>query len=231
MDKTAVLVGEATRPDGPVESPRAAADWRLSLPVLCSGDVVLREVRASDAHSLVSLLTTSEVTRFISPPPQTADGFERFIAVSQRLRTSGEGACYAVTLRGCDTAIGIFQVRQVSPADDEAQQLGGAMDTAEWGFALGSPFWGTGIFEQSAALVMAFAFEQVRVHRLEARCAVKNGRGGKALLKMGAVPEGILRKAFVSGDEYLDQVLYAIVEQDWRAGRDRERSVRPTSVH
>jgi [ribosomal protein S5]-alanine N-acetyltransferase len=206
-------------------------DWRFRLPVLQSGDLVLREVRASDAHALVSLLTTSEITRFISTPPQTIEGFERFIAASQRLRAAGEGACFAVTLRDYDTAVGIFQVRQVATSEDEAKQLGGAMHTAEWGFAIGSAFWGTGIFEQSAALVMEFAFEHVGVHRLEARCAAKNGRGGKALLKVGAVPEGILRKAFACGGEYLDQVLYAIVEQDWRACRDRARAASLTLVH
>ncbi len=213
------------------ERRRGVEDWRSTLPVLGAGQVVLREVQAQDAQALVSLLTTPEITRFISPPPKTAEGFERFIAASQRLRALGEGACFAVTLRDYDTAIGIFQVRQVGAPQDPARQIGGAIDTAEWGFAIGSAFWGTGVFEQSAALVMEFAFERVRVHRLEARCAVKNGRGGKALMKVGAVPEGILRKAFSCGDEHLDQVLYAIVENDWRACRERARSARVTLVH
>jgi RimJ/RimL family protein N-acetyltransferase len=214
-----------------VEQTQVSRDWRFQLPVLSSGDVVLREVRSSDARSLVSLLTAPEITRFISAPPQTEEGFERFIAASQRLRASGEGACFAVTLRNYDTAIGLFQVRQLMPSEDEARQMGGAMDTAEWGFAIGAPFWGTGIFDRGAALVIEFAFEQVHVRRLEARCAAKNGRGGKALLKVGATPEGILRKALVCGDEQLDQVLYTIVDQDWRACRDRARSARLALVH
>ena len=210
---------------------RRTDDWRFRLPVLSAGDVVLREVRASDAEVLVSLLTTPEITRFISTPPQTAEGFEMFIAASQRMRAAGQGACFAVTLRDYDVAIGIFQVRQINSSDDEAPQVGGTIETAEWGFAIGSPFWGTGIFEQCAALVMEFAFQHVGVHRLEARCAVRNGRGGKALMKVGAVPEGILRKAFLCGNEYLDQMLYAIVDHDWRACRDRARSVRLSLVH
>lgn len=232
MDKPAILVGAAELESGDqLEPRRSPGDWRFELPALSAGEVVLREVRSCDAAALVSLLTTPEITRFISPPPQSAEGFERFIAASQRLRASGEGACFAVTLRNYDTAIGIFQVRQVMPSEDEARQIGGSMDTAEWGFALGYPFWGTGVFEQSAALVMEFAFERVRVHRLEARCAVKNARGSKALLKVGAVPEGILRKAFVAGNEHLDQVLYAIVRNDWRACRDRARAAQLTLVH
>jgi len=231
MEKAATLVAEETFTRRPVEQKAGADDWRHGLPVLSAGEVVLREVRTSDADALASLLTTPEITRFISTPPQDVDGFERFIAASQRLRASGEGACFAVTLRHYQAPIGIFQVRHISPSQDDARQMGGALETAEWGFAIGSPFWGTGIFEQSAALVMEFAFERVRVHRLEARCAAKNGRGGKALQKVGAVAEGILRKAFTCGGEQLDQVLYAIVEHDWRACRDRARSASLTLVH
>ena len=46
-----------------------STDWRTGLPVLASGSVVLRDLRASDAPSLLALLTTEEVARFISPPP------------------------------------------------------------------------------------------------------------------------------------------------------------------
>lgn len=231
MDKTAVLAEDTQPTRGAVQPRRMADGWRFSLPVLSAGQVVLRELRASDIPALVSLLTTPEVTRFISPPPQTPEGFERFIAASQRMRASGDGACFAVTLRDYDTAIGIFQVRRVSPSEDEPRQLGGATDSAEWGFAIGASFWGTGIFEQSAALVMEFAFERLGIRRLEARCAVKNGRGGQALAKVGAVPEGILRKAFTIGNEPMDQILYAIVEQEWRACRDLARRSSLTLVH
>jgi ribosomal-protein-alanine N-acetyltransferase len=230
IEKTAVLTDHELQLDR-TERQTRVDDWRYVLPVLAAGEVELREVRVSDAHSLVSLLTTPEITRFISAPPQTAEGFERFIVASQNMRAAGQGACFAVTLRGYDTAIGIFQIRRVSASPDEPIYMSGSVDAAEWGFAIGSPFWGAGIFEQCAALIMQFAFEYMRVHRLEARCAVKNGRGNKALLKVGAIPEGILRKAFLCGGEYLDQVLYAIVDHDWRALAERTRSSRHALVH
>ena len=186
-----------------------SSDWQQRLPVLRGEQVVLRELRASDAPSLLAMLTTEEVARFISPPPTTVEGFERFIAWTLRQRTAGTYACFAVTLRGFDTAIGIFQVRETEPG----------FGTAEWGFAIGSPFWGTGMFQAAAELVLEFTFETIGVHRLEARCAVLNGRGTGALLKIGATQEGVLRKSFLKNGKYLDQVLYAILDDDWRASR------------
>jgi RimJ/RimL family protein N-acetyltransferase len=187
-----------------------SSDWRSGLPALSGRQVVLREMRISDAASLFALLTTEEVARFISPPPTTVDGFERFIAWTHRQRAAGTYACFAVTLKGFDTAIGIFQVRQLEPD----------FGTAEWGFAIGSPFWGTGVFQDGAELVLEFVFDTIGVHRLEARAAVQNGRGNGALLKVGAVQEGVLRKSFLRDGRYLDQVLYAIVEDDWRGSRE-----------
>ena len=93
----------------------------------------------------------------------------------------------------------------------------------------GSPFvqWGATsliLFAANIAakLVLDFAFDVVGAHRLEARAAVRNGRGNGALLKMGAVQEGILRRSFQKNGDYLDQVLYAIIEDDWRASQNVE---------
>ena len=197
------------------------SDWKKGLPVLTGKQVVLRELRASDAPSLFAMLTTEEVSRFISPPPTTVEGFERFIAWTIRQRTAGSYACFAVTIQGFDTAIGILQIRETEPG----------FGTAEWGFAIGSPFWGTGVFQDGAQLVVDFAFETLGVHRLEARAAVKNGRGTGALLKMGAAQECILRKSFQKNGEYLDQVLYSILEDDWRASLTNIRFSPSAQIH
>ena len=183
------------------------SDWRQALPVLTSSQVTLRQLRASDATSLCALLTTEEVSRFISPPPTTVDGFERFIAWTLRQRQAGTYACFAVTVDNTDTAIGIFQLRELEPG----------FGTAEWGFAIGSAYWGSGVFLEGAELMVEFAFEVVGVHRLEARAAVKNGRGNGALRKIGAVQEGLLRKSFLKDGEYLDQALWTILHEDWTA--------------
>ena len=183
-----------------------STDWREGLPVLTGSMVTLRELRPSDAASLCALLTTEEVARFISPPPTTVEGFERFIAWTLRQRRAGSYVCFAVTLDSTDTAIGIFQLRELQPG----------FGTAEWGFAIGSAYWGTGVFQDGADLMINFAFETVGVHRLEARAAVKNGRGNGALQKVGAVQEGLLRKSFLKNGEYLDQALWTILNDEWK---------------
>jgi len=200
--------------DASWSQPVVTSDWRTGLPTLAGQGVVLRELRPADAASLCALLTTPEVSRFISPPPTTVDGFERFIAWTARQRAAGAYVCYAVTLKGFDTAIGLFQVRM----------LGVDCSTAEWGFAIGRAFWGTGLFADAAEAVLEFAFGTLGVERLEARAAIKNGRGNGALLKLGAVQEAVLRRSFSRDGELLDQALYAILADEWRTTRLRRHA-------
>ena len=193
------------------------SDWTSGLPVLTGTGFTLRELRVSDAASLLAMLTTEEVARFISPPPTTVEGFERFILWAQRERQAGNYACFAVVPAGLTTAVGIFQVRSLEPG----------FGTAEWGFALGSQYWGTGLFAEGSRLVLDFAFDVIGARRLEARAAVANGRGNGALRKVGAVQEGTLRRSFLRNGQYHDQVLWGILAEDWRLQR---QSLRLTTV-
>jgi ribosomal-protein-alanine N-acetyltransferase len=186
-----------------------STDWRQALPVLEGDGVTLRELETADAPALLAMLTAGEVARFISPPPTTAAGFERFIQWSHQQRAAGRYLCFAVVPRGMTTAIGLFQVRSLEPC----------FITAEWGFALGSAFWGSGAFIQGARLVVSFVFDTVGVHRLEARAAVRNGRGNGALRKAGAVQEGVLRRSFLRNERYHDQVLWSILDSEWRQAK------------
>jgi RimJ/RimL family protein N-acetyltransferase len=193
----------------PPAQPSISSDWREGLPVLTGKMITLRELELRDAPALLAMLSTAEVARFISPPPTTVEGFERFIRWAQEQRQRGEYICFAVVPRGTSVAVGIFQVRRLEPR----------FRTAEWGFALGSAYWGTGMFVEGARLTVDFAIGTLGVHRLEARAAAANGRGNGALRKLGAVREGLLRQSFHRHGRYLDQVMWAILDSDWIAAK------------
>ena len=187
----------------------ATTNWKTALPVMAGTTFTLRELRAEDAPTLLAMLTTEEVSRFISPPPTTVEGFERFIAWTHRERMAGSYACFAIVPQGMTAAIGIFQVRSLEPG----------FGTAEWGFAMGSQYWGSGIFAEGARMILDFAFDVIGAQRLEARAAVANGRGNGALRKIGAVQEGLLRRSFLRNGQHHDQVLWGILADDWRLQR------------
>jgi RimJ/RimL family protein N-acetyltransferase len=186
-------------------------DWQFGLPTIPGGKATLREVQESDAEALLAMLTTEEVAEFVSPLPRSVEGFGDFIAEARHERTIGSSFCFAIVPEGYEDAMGLFQVRELEPG----------FGSAEWGFAIGSPFWGSGLFLEGAKAVIDFSFSVVGVHRLEARSIASNGRGNAALRKVGALQEGILRRSFQRNGRYFDQILWSIVKDDWRLANPR----------
>jgi RimJ/RimL family protein N-acetyltransferase len=202
-------------PPLPFERKGAWPEWRSVVPTLTHRTTRLRELRLSDALPLLSMLTTEEVTRFISPPPVTPEGFERFIQWSHRKRMAGQCVCFGIVPAGYGVAVGIFQVQIPSG------------ETPEWGFAMGSPFWGTGLFLQGAEAVLDFAFHGIGVEELCACAAVDNGRGNAALKKVGAVREGIVRGRLVRNGKPMDQHYWTLSAE----GRPRRKVIWEGPAH
>ena len=181
------------------------SDWRAALPLLAAEGVTLRGLRVSDAPTLLAMLTTEEVARFISPPPTTVEGFEKFIVWTHGQQAEGRYVCFGIVPPGRTDAVGIIQIRALDKQ----------FSIAEWGFGLGSQFWGTGLFQTAAREVLEFAFKTLHVSRIEARAVVENGRGNGALNKLGASCEAVLRQSFSKDGSRMDQMLWSIVRDDW----------------
>lgn|SRR5262245_16930956 len=207
MDRTPQPQHDATILPLPLQPVHIGADhWRAGLPTLTGARVTLRELRITDAPALLAAMSTGAVAQFLSPPPASVQGFERFIEWSHRQRAAGQYISFGVTLRGADEVIGLFQIRSFEPD----------FGNTEWGFALAEEFWGRGLFLDGAPLAIDFAFDVLGARRLEARAVVKNHRGNGALRRLGAVQEGILRRSFLRYGEVFDQFLWTIISDEWR---------------
>ena len=167
----------------------------------------VREVRPSDAPSLFELLSDPEVNRYLSPSPPSIDAFVGFVAWAQQQRERGAMVCFGIVPAGLRDAVGIIQFRALDPS----------FALAEWGFVLGSAFWSTGVFEDAASQVLEFAFNALHVHRLETRAVSKNGRGNGALQKLGAITEAVLAHGLDREGHSHEQLLWAMLAEDWRA--------------
>ncbi|HEX7085325.1 MAG TPA: GNAT family N-acetyltransferase [Vicinamibacterales bacterium] len=186
----------------------ATNDWRHELPVLPGRLLTLRELRPEDATELLPLLAAPEVTRFMSPPPPSVERLVAFVETTHRERRAGRYAGFAIVPHETGRPVGLVQLRQLEPG----------FATAEWGVAIGSAWWGRGLFEEAGRLALSFAFDTLGVHRLEARVAAQNARGMAAVAKLGGVQEGLLRRALLTPDgNRVDQVLWAWLADEWRA--------------
>lgn len=75
---------------------------------------------------------------------------------------------------------------------------------------------GKGIGTWAIEMTRDFAFGELKLHRLELDVYSFNPRAEKAYLKAGFIKEGVLRDAVMDGDKYADDILMALLEDDWR---------------
>jgi ribosomal-protein-alanine N-acetyltransferase len=205
---TRVIGTPSARRDTDRQAPNAG--WSDGLPTLTGKLVTLRELAATDGSVLLPLVSAPEVARFLSPPPQSLERFAGFIETTLVERRAGRYAAFAIVPHGSDAPVGVVQIRQLEPG----------FRTAEWGIAVGSEWWGRGVFQDVGELVLAFAFGTLNVHRLEARVAARNARGNGAVEKLGGVAEGLLRSSLqVADGTRLDQVLWSWLADEWRHRR------------
>ena len=183
-----------------------ASSWRRELPALKGRSVSLREPSGADLGSLVDLLSFNDASRFGLDGPVDEAAVQHLIERAARDRQSGAAFTYVVdTNSSSGRVIGLVQVRALDPA----------FETAEWEMTLTPSARGSGAFIETARLVASFVFASLGTHRLEARVHVQNGRANGALRKIGAVQEGILRRAVRRRGEYVDQVLWSVLKEDW----------------
>ena len=183
----------------------AVSNWRTELPTLTGRSVTLREPTSHDLGPLVDLLSLADATRFGIDEPITELAVQQFIDRVARDRAAGVSFTYAITLSATRAVVGLVQVRQLDPT----------FEAAEWECTIAPSSRGGGIFVEAARLAGSFAFGSVGSHRLEARVVLQNGRGNGAMRKLGAMQEGVLRRSARRSGEYVDQVLWSILKEDW----------------
>jgi RimJ/RimL family protein N-acetyltransferase/acyl carrier protein len=81
---------------------------------------------------------------------------------------------------------------------------------------IGKSFQGTGINSICKNLLINFAFEKLDFIRVEFKTDVLNAQARKALLKIGATEEGILRShAQMHGNRRRDTIFYSFLREEW----------------
>jgi [ribosomal protein S5]-alanine N-acetyltransferase len=179
--------------------------WTDRVPLLHGDLTTIREIAPSDVHTLFTLFSDPAVTAHMAPPPPTLAKFAGFVEWSHQQRAQGRGVCFGIVPDGMAAAVGILQVR-----------LDPALAEAEWGFVLSTHFWSTGVFADSANVVLDFAFTTLHVEHLEARIALRNRRAHAAVQKLGARFQSTRAVSSPPGFPRDPESVWTLREPEWR---------------
>jgi RimJ/RimL family protein N-acetyltransferase len=83
----------------------------------------------------------------------------------------------------------------------------------------------TAVNTEAKLLLLSHAFERLGAHRVELKTDALNEKSRKAILRLGAVEEGIFRKHIVTASGRVrDTVYYSIIDTEWPAAKARLES-------
>jgi ribosomal-protein-alanine N-acetyltransferase len=86
--------------------------------------------------------------------------------------------------------------------------------SAEIGYWLGQPYWGRGIMSAAVRGATVYAMQKFALTRIYALPFATNTASARVLEKAGYTLEGRLRRSGIKEDVVMDQLMYAITDQD-----------------
>jgi len=98
----------------------------------------------------------------------------------------------------------------------------GAIHAAILGYAVDASHEGRGYASEAAGAVIRYAFEVLKLHRIETGYQPTNERSAKVLRKLGFVVEGYARDHLLVGGGWRDSILVSLTNPAWQAGEPAE---------
>lgn len=90
----------------------------------------------------------------------------------------------------------------------------GVAQTASLGYWIGAPFARQGYMSAAVRVALAYAFETLQLHRIEAACLPRNAASIRLLERTGFQREGLARSYLRIAGQWEDHFLYAALAED-----------------
>lgn len=170
--------------------------------------LLLREFTADDWQNILVYQSDPEYLRYYTWTERTPEAVQRFINMFIEWRQAEPRIKFqfAITVKGDPTAIGIVGIRKDSHDSHEAAI----------GYELAREQWGKGYATEVARAMLDFGFTELKLHRIAADCVPENTGSAHVLEKIGMTLEGHLRDKEYYKGRYWDNLLYAILGEEWR---------------
>jgi RimJ/RimL family protein N-acetyltransferase len=165
------------------------------------------------AEGILEALSFEEVYRYLPWwPPTNIDEARAFVEDAMAASERGETVAFAQVWREGERTIGATRLIDVRPKDRQVE-IGGTF--------LHPDFWRTAANTESKYLFLRYCFETLGCVRVALKTDRRNERSQRAIERLGAVREGVLRKHMDCRGFQRDTVYYSILDDEWPAVRAR----------
>lgn len=175
--------------------------------LLTGKKVNLRQPEETDGAEFIELGRKSvKFHRRLVKVPDTQEGFLRYVERCQAETNAG----FLVVRREDNTIAGTVMLSQI---------FYGVLCSAYLGYWLGTGFTGKGLMAEAVDLIVRHAFRDLKLHRVEANIQPENAPSIAVVRRNGFTKEGFSRKYLKIGGKWCDHERWAIIKEDWMAGR------------
>lgn len=174
--------------------------------------LLLRPLTLEDAPAMfTNWVTDQDVARYVTWDTHTSLEETREL-LSLWVKQYDQPDCYiwGMVIKETGELIGTFAFTGVSDRDQ----------VAELGYAIGKNWWNQGYTTEAGRAILSFAFDQVRLNRIQAVHDVRNPASGRVMEKLGMTHEGTIRQARLVKGQFVTIALYGMLTEEWQDQRN-----------
>lgn len=191
-------------------------------PITLTGQVVILEPLSMEhAGALLEVAQSEEIWMHTLDKPRTKEAMQDYIARALGERDNKTAIPFSVRHIKTNRFVGCTRYVSIAPL----------RRGLEIGFTWYAPqFWGTSVNTECKYLLLKHAFETLQYIRVEFQTMSENARSRAAILRLGAIEEGLLRSRMVRRDgQRFDSIFFSILDNEWPAVKARlEDALKPS---
>ena len=184
-----------------------AKNW-IEHPVILRGkNIELRPLEPETLDELFSVAQDPEIWRLTSVDYSVRENFYPSFNSALQGRELGNSYPFVICLADSLEIIGTTRLLEIVPQDRKLE-IG-----VTW---LASQHWGTGVNAECKYLLLEYCFESLNAIRVQFRAKAENARSRRALEKIGATFEGVLRKDKIEpSGQSRNTAFYSVLDEEW----------------
>ena len=177
---------------------------------LTTDRLLLRELWPNDWQAVLVYQTKPEYLRYYAWEQRSKHDVQKFVQefISWQDERPRSQFQFATALPGEQKLIGLCGLRM--PSVDAYE--------GELGYEIDPGYWGRGFATEAVRALLAFGFNEQKLHRIWAWCLSENSASVRVLEKTGLQFEGRLRENKFFKGRWWDTLIYSILEREWAAG-------------
>ena len=178
----------------------------MNMPRLETERLILRRMAVSDADDMYSYASRADVTEYLlwNPHPTKKYTVDYLRYIGTRYN-AGEFYDWAVVEKESGRMIGTCGFTRFDPPHD----------SAEIGYVLNPDFHGKGYATEAAQRVVKYGFEELGLHRIEAKFMEGNDASLRVMEKLGMQFEGYRRESMLVKRRYRTIGICAMLRNEW----------------